>query len=58
MEESLEIEAKIWEYIGQNFDMKGEYTRLSRENPLDFISMRCTVAEDGKRIQIDNDFKL
>ena len=38
--------------------MKGEYTRLSRENPIDFLSMRMSVAIDNMTIQLDNDARI
>ena len=38
--------------------MKGEYARLTRESPKDFLSMRMSVSSDGARVQLDNDARI
>ena len=56
--ESKQIHGKVWEFIDENFDMKGEITELEVGEPADFLSMRMSVANDGKRVQLDNDYKI
>ena len=58
MTESIQIESEIWKYISKNFDMKGEYRRITRENPIDFVSMRMSVAADNRALQLDNDARI
>ena len=58
MTESIQIEGEIWTYISENFDMKGEYRRITRANPIDFLSMRMSVAADNRTLQLDNDARI
>ena len=58
MTESIQIEGEIWKYISENFDMKGEYRRITRENPIDFLSMRMSVAANNRTLQLDNDARI
>ena len=58
MTESIQIEGEIWTYISENFDMKGEYRRITKANPIDFLSMRMSVAADNRTLQLDNDARI
>ena len=58
MAESMKIEDEVWGLIEAKFDMKGERRRLSRDQSGDFLSTRISVTNDGKRVQIDNDYKI
>ena len=58
MQASLQIEKEVWKFIKENFEMKGEYQRLSRENAAEFQSMRMSVTADLTRVQLNNEFKI
>ena len=38
--------------------MKGEIAEITIAEPIDFLSMRLSVTANGKRLQLDNDFKI
>ena len=48
MAESIQIETGIWAFISANFDMKGGYSRISKGNPIDFLSMRDQLQQITK----------
>ena len=56
--ESIQTETEIWALISANFDMKGEYNRISQGNPIDFLSMRMSAAANNRTLQLGNDARI